>query len=90
MAAMVKGSTRSRFDQETSTVQSRSLVRWFAIYDFEGVAEGYYTDRDQFLRIMSQAEMTEAALEDEKRFIDHSRSPASLTVPSTPSWTKIS
>jgi hypothetical protein len=28
---------------------------------------------------MSQAAITEAALEDEKRFIDHSRLPASLT-----------
>jgi hypothetical protein len=50
----------------------------FGVSDFDGVAEGYYADRAEFTKVMSQPEVVQTALEDERRFIDHSRSPASL------------
>jgi EthD domain len=45
-----------------------------AISDFEGAAEGYYQDLQSFLDIMSAPEVVADAIEDERRFIDHSRS----------------
>jgi hypothetical protein len=42
--------------------------------DFNGAAQGYYRDVKDFLEIMAQPEVTADAIEDEKNFIDHSRS----------------
>jgi hypothetical protein len=44
------------------------------IVDFNGTAQGYYRDVEDFLEIMAQPEVTADAIEDEKNFIDHSRS----------------
>lgn len=44
------------------------------ITDFNGAAQGYYRDIEDFLDIMKQPEVTADAIEDEKKFIDHSRS----------------
>jgi hypothetical protein len=41
--------------------------------DFDGVALAYYSSRDAVLAILANAEVTETLLEDERRFIDHSR-----------------
>jgi len=48
------------------------------INDFEGTAEGSYESLDDFLKIMSLPEVAQRALEDEKKFIDHSRSSIGL------------
>ena len=44
------------------------------IVDFNGAAQGYYRDVKDFLDIMAQPEVVADAIEDEKNFIDHSRS----------------
>jgi len=44
------------------------------IADFNGAAQGYFRDVMDFQNIMAQPEVTADALEDEKHFIDHSRS----------------
>jgi hypothetical protein len=49
-----------------------------AVDDFEGVAEAYFTDMDAFMAVMSRPEIVEPLLEDERRFIDHSRSAIGL------------
>jgi hypothetical protein len=48
------------------------------IKDFEGTAEGSFESLDDFLKIMSSPEVAQRALEDEKKFIDHSRSSIGL------------
>jgi hypothetical protein len=48
------------------------------INDFEGTAEGSYESLDDFLKIMSSPEVAQRALEDEKKFINHSRSSIGL------------
>jgi hypothetical protein len=48
------------------------------INDFEGTAEGSFESLDDFLNIMSSPEVAQRALEDEKKFIDHSRSSIGL------------
>jgi hypothetical protein len=48
------------------------------INDFEGTAECFYEGLDDFLKIMSLPEVAQRALEDEKKFIDHSRSSIGL------------
>jgi hypothetical protein len=45
-----------------------------ALSDFEGAAEGFYRSLKDFLEIMSKPEVAADAIEDEKKFIDHSRS----------------
>lgn len=44
------------------------------VVDFNGAAQGYYRDIKDFFDIMAQPEVTADAIEDEKNFIDHSRS----------------
>jgi len=44
------------------------------IADFNGTAQGYFRDVKDFQNIMAQPEVTADALEDERHFIDHSRS----------------
>jgi hypothetical protein len=51
--------------------------------DLDGVAEASYGDMDDFLAVMARPEIAADAMEDEKRFIDHSRSAGALTGPRT-------
>jgi hypothetical protein len=46
-----------------------------AVDDFDGVAQSYFKDVEDFLKIMSEPEMVQDAIDDEKNFIDHTRSP---------------
>lgn len=43
--------------------------------DFDGVAQSYFKDVEDFLKIMAEPEMVQDAIEDEKNFIDHTGSP---------------
>src|SRR4051812_30424434 len=45
-----------------------------AIADYDGVALAYYEDEQTFVEILSNPAVAEVALEDERRFIDHTRS----------------
>lgn len=44
------------------------------VSDYEGAAVAFYEDLPYFLDLMSKPEITEVALADERRFLDHSRS----------------
>lgn len=50
----------------------------FGMVDFQGAAQGYYRDLEDFTNIMAQPAIVVDAIEDEKRFIDHSRSVVGL------------
>ena len=49
-----------------------------AIDDLDGIAEAAYPDLQVFLEVMAQPAVAADAMEDEKRFIDHSRSAGSV------------
>ena len=54
------------------TSQARELTG-FTGPRFDGVALAYYSTEATFQAIMANAEITARLLEDERRFIDHSR-----------------
>ena len=54
------------------TTEARALLG-FGGPEFDGIALAYYSSRDAVLAIMANAEVTATLLEDERRFIDHSR-----------------
>lgn len=49
-----------------------------AMHDFDGVAISYFRDMAELQDLLAQPSVASAALEDEKRFIDHSRSISGL------------
>ncbi len=54
------------------TGEARALLG-FGGPEFDGVALAYYSSRDAALAILADVEVTATLLEDERRFIDHSR-----------------
>lgn len=63
-----------QFHADPVATRAAAKAAGVAIDDFEGAAEGYYSDVDEFLQIMLKPEVVSEALEDEKRFIDVTRS----------------
>jgi hypothetical protein len=63
-----------QFHADQKATETAAEAAGVAITDFEGAAEGYYQDLNSFLEIMSKPEVTADAIEDEKKFIYHSRS----------------
>ena len=50
----------------------------FGLADFDGTAEGRYTDTDTFSAFIAQSEVSDLALGDERNFIDHGRTALGL------------
>ncbi|MCZ7526631.1 MAG: EthD domain-containing protein [Acidimicrobiia bacterium] len=73
----LRGYRQVHADPEAS--KAAAAAAGVGVHDFDGVAEAYYADVEDFLGIMAKPEVTADALEDEKRFIDHSRSTGMLT-----------
>ena len=57
-----------------------------AIDDLDGIAEAAYPDLQVFLEVMSQPAVAAEAMEDEKTFIDHSRSAGSVVADPNRRW----
>ena len=66
-----------QFHADAAATLKAAEVMGVGISDFEGAAQGYFKNPDDFLRIMSQPEVQEV-IEDEKKCIDHSRSSVGL------------
>jgi uncharacterized protein (TIGR02118 family) len=66
-----------QFHADAEETSAAGKLIGVGISDFEGAAQGYFKNPEDFLSIMSQPEV-QVALEDEKKFIDHSRSPIGL------------
>ncbi len=63
-----------QFHTGASANQDAASATGLGISDFDGVAQSFFKGVDDFLKIMSQPEVAKDAIEDEKNFIDHSRS----------------
>ena len=63
----LQGYRQFHADEETSCKAAE--VTGLQIYDFEGTAEGYYSDIDKFLETLSDPEVSK-----DTGFIDHGRS----------------
>jgi hypothetical protein len=63
-----------QFHADEDATEEAGKILNIGITDFNGAAQGYFRDIKDFLEIMAQPEVTTDALEDEKKFIDHSRS----------------
>lgn len=68
----VQGYRQFHADPQTTAKAAQRLG--VGLGDFDGVAEAYHSNLQTFNRIMSRPEVAEAAVADEKNFIDHDRS----------------
>ncbi len=66
-----------QFHADAVATLAAAQIIGIGISDFEGAAQGYFKNPDDFLAIMSQPKVQEV-IEDEKKFIDHSRSTVGL------------
>jgi hypothetical protein len=66
-----------QFHADAEETLKATRLTGLGITDVEGAALGYFKNPKDFLAIMSQPEV-QTALEDEKKFIDHSRSSVAL------------
>jgi hypothetical protein len=63
-----------QFHGDETASQAAAALAGVAIHDFDGVAMSYFTDIPELQDLLDQPSVASAALEDEKKFIDHSRS----------------
>lgn len=64
-----------QFHGDAAATKEAARATGVGLDDYDGVAQSYFKDVEDFLKIMSEPEMVQDALEDEKNFIDHTRSP---------------
>jgi hypothetical protein len=72
-----RGYRQFHADHELSVMAAESAG--LSVSDLDGVAEASFPDVETFLDLMARPEVAADAMEDEKRFIDHSRSAGVLT-----------
>jgi hypothetical protein len=63
-----------QFHGDLSASKAAALSAGVLIDDYDGVAMSYFMDIPELQDLLNQPNIAHAALEDEKRFIDHSRS----------------
>lgn len=63
-----------QFHGDEAASQAAASLAGVAIHDYDGVAMSYFMDIPELQDLLAQPSVANAALEDERRFIDHSRS----------------